>query len=71
MTRSDDSWDIQTGVGSTAVIVTALRAEEARSANPLVRKEFAELLISAPTLRELRETISSGRRREGDIAPDA
>ena len=60
MTRSDDdSWDILTGVGSTAVIVAALRAEEARSPGPLARDEFAELLISAPQLKELRETISS------------
>jgi methyltransferase (TIGR00027 family) len=55
----DDSWDIQTGIGSTAVIVAALRAEEARSATPLVRDEFAELLISAPALSELRQTMSS------------
>lgn len=32
MTQSDDDgWDIRTGVGSTAVIVAALRAEEANS----------------------------------------
>ena len=55
----DDSWDIQTGVGSTAVIVAALRAEEARSATPLVRDELAELLISAPELGQLRESIAS------------
>jgi methyltransferase (TIGR00027 family) len=56
---NDDSWDIKTGVGSTAVIVAAMRAEEARSPAPLVRDEFAELLISAPELSELRETMSS------------
>ncbi|WP_319447624.1 MULTISPECIES: class I SAM-dependent methyltransferase [unclassified Mycobacterium] len=61
MTRSaDDSWDIVTGVGSTAVIVAAFRAEEAKSAAPLARDEFAELLISTPQLSELRESISSG-----------
>jgi hypothetical protein len=32
VTRSDDDgWDIRTGAGSTAVIVAALRAEEANS----------------------------------------
>jgi methyltransferase (TIGR00027 family) len=55
----DDSWDIKTGVGSTAVIVAAMRAEEARSSTPLVHDPFAELLISAPELRELRETMEA------------
>jgi methyltransferase (TIGR00027 family) len=60
MTASNgDSWDIKTGVGSTAVIVAAMRAEEARSPAPLVRDQFAELLISAPELRELRETMDA------------
>jgi methyltransferase (TIGR00027 family) len=57
---ADDSWDIVTGVGSTAVIVAAFRAEEAKSPAPLARDEFAELLISTPQLSELRESISSG-----------
>jgi methyltransferase (TIGR00027 family) len=56
---NDDSWDIKTGVGSTAVIVAAMRAEEARSPAPLVHDPFAELLISAPELRELRETLDA------------
>jgi O-methyltransferase involved in polyketide biosynthesis len=55
----DDGWDIRTGVGSTAVIVAALRAEEANSPDPLVRDEFAELLISASELEELRTNIAS------------
>jgi methyltransferase (TIGR00027 family) len=59
-TRSDDdAWDIQTGVGSTAAIVAALRAAEANSPNSLVRDEFAELLISAPELEAVRANISA------------
>lgn len=55
----DDTWDIQTGVGSTAAIVAALRAAEANSPNSLVRDEFAELLISAPELEGTRASIAA------------
>jgi methyltransferase (TIGR00027 family) len=42
-----DSWDILTSVGSTALMVAAARAVETASADPLVRDEFAHVLVSA------------------------
>lgn len=42
-----DSWDIATSVGSTAVMVAAARAVETASADPLIRDEFARVLVSA------------------------
>jgi methyltransferase (TIGR00027 family) len=65
-----DTWDIVSGVGATAVIVAAFRAEEANSATPLVRDEFAELLISTPQLSELRDTIASGWATSAETEED-
>jgi methyltransferase (TIGR00027 family) len=46
--RSDgDSWDIATSVGSTAVMVAAARAVETASPDPLIRDEFARVLVSS------------------------
>jgi len=46
--RSDnDSWDITTGVGSTALFVAAARALEARKADPLAVDSFAEVFCRA------------------------
>lgn len=42
-----DSWDIATSVGATAVMVAAARAAETACADPLVRDEFAQLLVSS------------------------
>ncbi|ORV19704.1 class I SAM-dependent methyltransferase [Mycobacterium celatum] len=42
-----DSWDIATSVGSTAVMVAAARAVETASPDPLIRDEFARVLVSA------------------------
>lgn len=42
-----DSWDIVTGVGSTAVMVAAARAVETASIDALIRDEFAHVLVSA------------------------
>ena len=50
----DDSWDIATSVGATAVIVAMARAEATNSAEPLIRDQFAEPLVSTPALAELR-----------------
>ena len=38
---ADDSWDIATSVGATAVMVALARAAETASADPLIRDEFA------------------------------
>ncbi len=41
----DDSWDIATSVGSTAVMVAAARAAETASADPLIEDPYAALLV--------------------------
>lgn len=46
--RSDnDSWDITTGVGSTALFVAAARALEARKSDPLAVDPYAEVFCRA------------------------
>lgn len=41
----DDTWDIATSVGMTAVIVAAARAYEAEGTEPLIRDPYARLLV--------------------------
>jgi methyltransferase (TIGR00027 family) len=55
----NDSWDIATSVGATAVMVALARAAETKSANPLIRDEYAEALVSTPELAELRERLDA------------
>ena len=47
---ADDSWDIATSVGATAVMVALARAAETASDDPLIRDQFAEPLVSTPEL---------------------
>lgn len=42
----DDTWDIATSVGSTAVMVAAARAGETAKADPLIRDPYAEMLVA-------------------------
>ncbi|MBX7449094.1 class I SAM-dependent methyltransferase [Mycolicibacterium sp. 3033] len=42
----DDTWDISTSVGSTAVMVAAARAAETRRPDALIRDPYAEMLIA-------------------------
>ena len=42
---NDDTWDIATSVGSTAVMVAAARAWETESADPLIVDPFARVLV--------------------------
>lgn len=42
----DDTWDIATSVGTTAVIVAAARAYETASAEPLITDPYAGLLVA-------------------------
>jgi methyltransferase (TIGR00027 family) len=42
----DDTWDIATSVGSTAVMVAAARARETDSPYPLIRDPYARLLVA-------------------------
>jgi methyltransferase (TIGR00027 family) len=56
---ADDSWDIATSVGATAVMVALARAAETASANPLIRDQFAEPLVSTPELAGVREQVAA------------
>ena len=42
----DDTWDIATSVGSTAVMVAAARASETASDDPLINDPYAKLLVA-------------------------
>lgn len=42
----DDTWDIATSVGSTAVMVAAARAVETDSSDPLISDPYAKLLVA-------------------------
>jgi methyltransferase (TIGR00027 family) len=42
----DDTWDIATSVGMTAVMVAAARAGETDSENPLIRDPYAKVLVA-------------------------
>jgi methyltransferase (TIGR00027 family) len=55
----DDSWDIATSVGATAVMVALARAAETASADPLIRDQFAEPLVSTPALAGVREQVAA------------
>lgn len=71
MARTDnDSWGIATSVGATAVMVALARAAETNSANPLIRDEFAEVLVSTPELAELREQLKAMWARADDGSDD-
>ena len=41
----DDTWDIATSVGSTAVMVAAARAAETDNPDPLIRDPYARILV--------------------------
>jgi methyltransferase (TIGR00027 family) len=41
----DDTWDIATSVGSTAVMVASARAAETEQPDPLIRDPYARLLV--------------------------
>ena len=56
---ADDSWNIATSVGATAVMVALARAAETASADPLIRDQFAELLVSTPELEGVREQVAA------------
>src|SRR6201999_260182 len=56
---ADDSWDIATSVGATAVMVALARAAETSSADPLIRDPFAEPLVSTPELEGVREQVAA------------
>ena len=72
MVRTDnDSWDIATSVGATAVMVALARAAETGSHDPLIRDEYAATLVGTPELAELRDRITSMFRSDGPDDPDS
>jgi methyltransferase (TIGR00027 family) len=72
MVRTDnDSWDIATSVGATAVMVALARAAETAGPNPLIRDEYAETLVGTPELAEVRDQIASMFRSDAPDEPDA
>jgi methyltransferase (TIGR00027 family) len=56
---ADDSWDIATSVGATAVMVALARAAETSSDDPLITDQFAEPLVSTPELASVREQVAA------------
>ena len=42
----DDTWDIATSVGSTAVMVAASRAAETEREDALIRDPYAKVLVA-------------------------
>ncbi|MCV7051066.1 class I SAM-dependent methyltransferase [Mycobacterium heidelbergense] len=46
MRTHDDTWDIKTGVGTTAVMVAAARAVETERPDALIRDPYAKLLVT-------------------------
>ncbi|SOX51594.1 class I SAM-dependent methyltransferase [Mycobacterium ahvazicum] len=67
---ADDSWDIATSVGATAVMVALARAAETASADPLIRDQFAEPLVSTPALDGVREQVTAWWAGAEDDDPD-
>lgn len=55
----DDSWDIATSVGATAVMVALARATETAGDDPLIRDELAGPLVSTPELEGVREQVTA------------
>ena len=66
----DDSWDIATSVGATAVMVALARAAETASADPLIRDQFAEPLVSTPELEGVREQVAAWWAPEPDAGSE-
>ena len=68
---ADDSWDIATSVGATAVMVAMARAAETASAAPLIRDQFAEPLVSTPELQGVRQQVAAWWAAEPDDDPNS
>ena len=63
---ADDSWDIATSVGATAVMVALARAAETAGDDPLIRDQFAGPLVSTPELEGVREQVAAWWAAEPD-----
>ncbi|MUL78916.1 class I SAM-dependent methyltransferase [Mycolicibacterium sp. CBMA 226] len=69
MPRTDnDSWDITTSVGRTALGVAAFRAAETAKPHPLFRDPFAQLFLDAAGETGGHVSIESGEAELGDAS---
>jgi methyltransferase (TIGR00027 family) len=68
----DDSWDIATSVGSTAVMVAAARAKETQSPAPLIRDPYASILVAGAGTGMWENFLDDAmQQRIADADPDA
>ena len=56
----DDTWDIATSVGSTAVMVAASRAAETESDAPLISDPYARILVAKAGTGVWESVLDSG-----------
>ena len=68
----DDSWDIATSVGSTAVMVAAARAKETEGPDPLIRDPYASILVAGAGTGMWENFLDDGmQQRIADADPEA
>lgn len=68
----DDTWDIATSVGSTAVMVAAARAKETESPDPLIRDPYAAILVAGAGTGMWESFLDDAmQQRIADADPDA
>lgn len=65
----DDSWDLKTGVGTTATMVAAARAVASRHTDPVISDPFAEVLVRAVGLKLFTQLVD-GAIAFSDIGAD-
>ncbi|MDF2823739.1 MAG: SAM-dependent methyltransferase, partial [Mycobacterium sp.] len=67
----DDTWDIATSVGSTAVMVAAARAFETEQPDPLINDPYARILVSGAGAGVWDSVLDGAlTNRLSDIDPD-
>ncbi|MDT5147377.1 MAG: hypothetical protein QOC58_2022, partial [Mycobacterium sp.] len=64
----DDTWDIVSSVGYTALLVAGWRALHAESPQPLVRDEYAKVFIAASQDPYLARVLDNPGTSEGETA---
>ena len=68
----DDTWDIATSVGSTAVMVAAARAKESEGPDPLIRDPYASILVAGAGTGMWENFLDAAlQQRIADADPDA
>jgi methyltransferase (TIGR00027 family) len=69
VTRTEnDTWDIASSVGATAVNVAAARAAETASENPLINDPYAAVLLAGPELADLLTKIAAIGEKLPEVA---